>query len=299
MNILNKLIENPILTSAFRGKGLNWRMLSAIGLAILAYCPAITTTMPYILITIFTNPNDMFRGLDEIGATTFYVTVALLLIVVTLFAPTMAASAIAGERQRQTFDLLMITLLPTRSIVIGKFISSVIYTLLLINAVWPVILFSVITGGISFVELAGAFTILVITAIAFTMIGLFVSSIGKTTTNATMLIYGVALPSLFIAPPLLMLAVTIVLNLSVGSFSDLSETINFYGWMLVASLNPLVAAIASAIIYVDNDGILLTSTGGSDPLYTLSPGFVYVAFYAFLTWFLAKRIIVRLERMSQ
>ena len=68
------------------------------------------------------------------------------------------------------------------------------------------------TGGVPFLEFVVATILLLVTALVFTIIGLFVSSLGKTTTNATMLTYGVVLPAFLLGPFLAMLPVSIILT---------------------------------------------------------------------------------------
>lgn len=294
------LSKNPIIEQSLRTRRRNWRVTTALGLALLAYCPACMVFTPYTLSAVFLETNNFFLdNLDDVATIIFNTTVIFLFILVTFFAPTMSASAIAGERQRQTLDLLLITLIPARSIVIGKLFSALIYTLLLIAVVWPVILFSMITGGVTLIELVVTIILLTVTSVAFTAIGLFVSSIGKTITNATMLTYGVVLPALFIAPPLLMLAVTIALNFLSGSSSQIGRVVNFYGWGLVLSLNPLGAAIYSAILYAQDNSILFASLSfGTNTYYLLSPWFIFIIIYVIMTWFLVQLTTRRLERIS-
>jgi ABC-type transport system involved in multi-copper enzyme maturation permease subunit len=292
--------QNPIITQSLRNRRTNWRVMAALGLAVLAYCPACLIISPYTIGGIYLGTGDFFlENLDEVGTVVFNATAILLFLLVTLFAPTMSAGAIAGERQRQTFDLLRVTLLPTRFIVVGKLVSALIYTLLLIAVVWPVILFSLLTGGIGLIELFVTVLLLAVTSVAFTTIGLFVSSIGRTITNATMLTYGVALPALFIAPPLTMLTVTILLNFANAGYR-LESLVNFYGWGLVLSLNPIGAAIYSAVLYAQNDQILLASLNfGQQTYYLLAPWFIYIIFYSVISWFLVQLTGQRLARMNE
>lgn len=292
--------QNPIITQSLRNRRLNWRVIAALALAALAYCPAGLIIIPYALSGIYLGTGDFFlENLNEVGTVVFKATAILLFLLVTLFAPTMSAGAIAGERQRQTFDLLRITLLPVRFIVVGKLVSALIYTVLMMAAVWPVILFSLIAGGVGLIELLVTVLLLAVTSVAFTTIGLFVSSIGRTITNATMLTFGVALPALFIAPPLTMLTVTILLNFADAGY-HLESLVNFYGWGLVLSLNPIGAAIYSGVLYAQNDQILLASLSfGQQTYYLLAPWFIYIIFYSLTSWFLIQLTGRRLERMNE
>jgi ABC-type transport system involved in multi-copper enzyme maturation permease subunit len=289
-------LQNPIITYSLRSRRANWRIITVTVLAVLSYGPACLIFGSYILTQLVFDADlkNFVRDLDEVGATIFYVTAVFLLFIVTLFAPAMAASTIAGEKQRQTLDLLLVTLLPTRSIIIGKLVSALVYTLLLIGVVWPLVIFCLFLGGVDLVELLVAGILLIVTSLAFTTVGLFMSSLSRTTTNATMLTYGVALPALLIGPFLAMLPVTIVLLLADANYK-LLEAVNFYGWSLAASLNPLSAAIYSGIMHVEEGGWILLET---TPYHLLYPWFIYIIFYGFLTFFLMKLTMRRLEKMG-
>jgi ABC-type transport system involved in multi-copper enzyme maturation permease subunit len=294
------IFQNPIIIHSLRSRRANWRIITASVLAFLSYGPACLIFGSYILTQLVFDADlkNFVRDLDEVGAVIFYVTAVFLLLIVTLFAPAMAASTIAGEKQRQTLDLLLVTLLPTRSIIVGKLLSALVYTLLLIAVVWPLILFCLFLGGVDLVELLVAGILLIVTSLAFTTVGLFTSSLSRTTTNATMLTYGVALPTLLIGPFLAMLPVTITLLLADVGYNFLG-VVNFYGWSLAASLNPLSAAIYSGILRADEGGwILVERVISLDSHYLLYPWVIYVIFYGFLTFFLVQLTMWRLEKMG-
>jgi ABC-type transport system involved in multi-copper enzyme maturation permease subunit len=291
------ILQNPIVIHSLRSRRTNWRIITAAVLAVLSYGPACLIFGSYTLTQLVFDADlkDFVRDLNDVSAAIFYVTAVFLLLIVTLFAPAMAASTIAGEKQRQTLDLLLVTLLPTRSIVIGKLVSALVYTLLLIGVVWPLVLFCLFLGGVDLVELFVAGVLLIVTSLAFTTVGLFMSSLSRTTTNATMLTYGVALPALLIGPFLAMLPVTIALLLADVDYK-LLDVVNFYGWSLAASLNPISAAIYSGIMHADEGGWILLET---TPHHLWYPWLIFVIFYSFLTFFLVQWTMRRLEKMDR
>lgn len=289
------LSHNPIISQARHSRHQTWRKQAAIVLALISYCPALLIVFPYIVTNLlFESWESFVANLDFVGQTVFYVTAIFLLILVTLFAPTMSAGTIAGERQRQTLDLLIVTLLPARSIIVGKLVSTVTHTLRLIAIVGPLMVIGLIVGGIPIIHLIVAVMLLVTTAIAFTVIGLFGSSLSRTTTNAVMLTYGVILPGFLIGPFLAMLPVTIILNLADVGF-QVEEIINFYGWSLAASLNPISAAIYSAVLHEQSHDIFW-STESYDLIF---PWVVYIIFYSLMSWLLVRLTIRRLERIGE
>ena len=300
MKYLSLLTQNPITLHAMRGRRRNWRMNTALFLALSSYLPCCLILGLSVLssFVLDSDAQNFWRNLNDAGQIIFYVTAIFLLLFVTLFAPMMALSAIAGEKQRQTLDLLRVTLLPEHKIVSGKLIAALIYTLLLIVLTWPVILFCLVIGGVKIMELVVLVVLLLTTSVAFTAVGLFISSLSRSTTNAAMLTYGVALPLLLLGPFLAMLPVAVIF-----SFADSYQTsrlVNFYGWSLASSLNPIVSAILSAVWHIEKGGWLMYELSNPAPHYYLPfPWIIYAVFYSLLTWLLTRLTTRRLERMNE
>ncbi len=287
--------QNPIIQQSLRQRRTNWRLLTAIGLAVFAYCPACMIFTPYVITDLLIEPNTFFFDqLDEVGAIIFNATAIFLFILVTLFAPIMSVAAIAGERQRQTLDLLLVTPLSIRTLVIGKLISALLYTMLLLAFVWPIIILTLLSGGVHILELIALMILLTITAVAFTTIGLWVSSLSKTITNATMLTFGVVLPALFLAPILLMLGVTILLNFTNDSYS-LEEVITVYGWTAALSFNPIGTAVYSSTLFWYEDAAIIAMV---QDLPLVSPWILYTILYTILTFVAFSLTTKRLQKTS-
>jgi len=245
--------------------------------------------------------DDLYTFSDEIlpefARLLFYSTVSFALVLLGLFAPTMSASLIAGERQRQTLEVLLISLLPAHRIALGKLLSALVYVLAPVGAVWTLLLLCFCVRGVSLIEVIVAILMLFVTGVAFTSIGLFVSSMARGITTAMMITYGLTFPLLFIVPPLLMVPVSIAIEaLELDQSGDI---INFYGWGLVTSLNPIGAGLVSAIFYYNADvtwGII-----GYEPFlggYFLMPWLLYLVIYSGLTVLLFGLTSLRLKSMS-
>lgn len=63
--------------------------------------------------------------------------------------PALSSGALAGERERQTFDLLLCTGLSAPSIVLGKFVAAMAFVLLLLWASVPVFSLVFLFGGVT------------------------------------------------------------------------------------------------------------------------------------------------------
>jgi len=222
----------------------------------------------------------------------FYTTTGFLLMLIILLAPTMSASLISSERQRQTFDFLLITRLSARAIVVGKLTPILIYVLFPIAAIWTLLMLCYSLHGPSLIEVIIALVMLTTTAIAFATIGIFISTIAKTITGSMMLIYGGLLPLLFIAPTLVMLPLSIVLNLASNETIDM---LLFYGWGVVVSLNPVLAGGFSTGMYY-NEGTALF--GWIDNYPVIAPWLIYTLGYTIFSWLLLEYAIWRVNKMG-
>src|SRR5579872_1615541 len=72
-----------------------------------------------------------------VGVRLFVALSSLQLLLILLITPSSTAGAISGERQRQTWDLLLITRLSTFGIVWGKLVAGLAFNVLLIFASLP------------------------------------------------------------------------------------------------------------------------------------------------------------------
>src|SRR5205085_4157621 len=93
---------------------------------------------------------------------TSFVTLPLLL----FFAALSAASAVAQEKDRRTFILLLLTDLRAYEIVIGKLIGSLLPIVLLLLGMLPVLAMITLLGGVSAAQVGLAALVLAATALA-------------------------------------------------------------------------------------------------------------------------------------
>lgn len=182
------MILNPVLLKELKVKMRSWKAVGIVGgyLFILA--------MVALFIT-YANANDMYSSTINpqfsIGAYTGIAVVQFILIL--FIAPALTAGAIAGERERQTLDLLLCTNLAPRAIVIGKLLASMSHVLILIIASLPMFSIVFLYGGISVLEIAQLFGFYIVTAIMAGSIGIFFSTYVKRTIAATVLTYALGI----------------------------------------------------------------------------------------------------------
>jgi ABC-type transport system involved in multi-copper enzyme maturation permease subunit len=182
------MIINPVLLKELKVKMRSWKAVGIIGgyLFILAAVALFIT---------YANANDMYASTINpqfsIGA---YTGIAVIQFILILFiAPALTAGSIAGERERQTLDLILCTKLAPRSIVIGKLLASMSHILILIIASLPMFSIVFLYGGISVIEIAQLFGFYIVTAIMAGSVGIFFSTYVKRTIAATVLTYALGI----------------------------------------------------------------------------------------------------------
>lgn len=134
------------------------------------------------------------------GITIFRALTGWELVLIFFIAPVLTATAIAGERERQTLDLLLCTRVRPAAIVTGKLISSLLFALLLLVASVPVFSMVFLFGGVELSQVVGVAAVLGVTAVVIGAIGLACSVCIRRPTAATVSAY--VLSFLYIVVPL-------------------------------------------------------------------------------------------------
>ncbi len=127
------------------------------------------------------------------GSMMFELLTLLLLSAVLLVVPTVSALAIVGERERLTLELLQVSQLGARQVVLGKLASSLAYLLLLVVAVAPILTLPLLIGGVTLLDVGAAIGMTTATAVMVGAVSIFISSAVRTSRAA------VALSLLFVA----------------------------------------------------------------------------------------------------
>jgi ABC-2 type transport system permease protein len=114
-------------------------------------------------------------------------------LLITFLTPAVTAGAISSEREQLTYDLLVATPLRPGRILSGKLIATLSYIFLLIFTAVPLGSLVLIFGGVAPEDLLRALVLLIVTALAFGMIGLLCSTLVRRTITATILTYAIVL----------------------------------------------------------------------------------------------------------
>ncbi len=119
-------------------------------------------------------------------------------IIASLMAPTFAAGAISGEKERKTYEMLLASPLHPWAIVIGKMVASLAHLAVLIVASMPIIMLALPLGGVSIYEVLAAYLWLIVSVILFGSIGLSCSSVFRRTASSLVVSYLLILPLVLI-----------------------------------------------------------------------------------------------------
>jgi len=121
---------------------------------------------------------------SDVGVKLFSALSALQLVLILLVTPSTTAGAISGERQRQTWDLLLITRLSTPGIVWGKLASGIAFQILLMFAALPIFSLVFLFGGVSPGDIFHVYLVSVLTAVLIGSISMFISSVSRRISTA-------------------------------------------------------------------------------------------------------------------
>ncbi|HEX3023491.1 MAG TPA: ABC transporter permease subunit [Lachnospiraceae bacterium] len=121
---------------------------------------------------------------------TLYIMLATIeFILLVLVIPAFTASAISGEREKQTLDILLTTRLKPFQIVIGKLASSISMMMLLVISSFPTLSVVFVIGGVQLRDLPALFLVFFVTAFFVGSIGIFFSTLFRNTAPSTVFTY--------------------------------------------------------------------------------------------------------------
>ena len=100
-------------------------------------------------------------------------------VILGVIVPVRTASSISGERERQTFDIMMTTGMTPFSVVAGKVMTAIVQSMLFIAASLPIMALSFVVGGMSWSYLFWFFAIALLISVFSASIGILCSSLCK------------------------------------------------------------------------------------------------------------------------
>lgn len=242
----------------------------------------------------------------ELGRVLFVGVVGIELLLIIFIAPAFTAGAITSERERKTYDLLQITLLPRPSFVIGKLESALSYIFLLLLAAIPLQSIAFLFGGVSETEVLLAFAILAMTALTLGTVGLYFSTAVDRTLTASVRAYTAAFVVIIGVPLLLSWFVNIFNNAIIGTGTTVTdsavvEAILIYLGAFLVSLNPILTALSTQQLLVEQQTIgFWTATLRDGTLIPLaSPWISFTIIYVLISTLLIVLSVRRMRRIEE
>lgn len=235
-------LNNPIIRSEMKTRMRTWK--TPIGMIVY-----LGILMAYLLLfvgisSINTYYTD-FTDYSTIGLTIFYSISIVQFFIIILIGPASTAGAISSEREKQTFDLLLVTQMTPTEIIFGKLISSIMWIFALCFATVPLYSIAFLYGGVNPIAVIYVILFYILISLFAGSIGIFYSTIFKKTVTSSIMSY----VTIFMVFVLTFVVALFEIFLSYNFSYTLEMPIAFY-------FNPLVAFL-----------VLMTSTlSGSDDI---------------------------------
>jgi ABC-type transport system involved in multi-copper enzyme maturation permease subunit len=297
-SLRDRLLANPVMMKELRG-----RMRGTRAFVVLTVYLVLMSGFASLLYFAYAASANVTSGPEGqiVGKIVFGGIVGIELFLVCFIAPAFTAGAISGERERRTYDLLRTTLLPARSLVMGKLTSALSFIVLLLLAAVPLQSLAFLLGGVAPEEVLIALGILVTTAIAFGTVGVFFSALMQRTLGASVLTYTFALLTTLGLPLLLLTLLPITSVFYYNTPDPVVEAALYYIGGFLIAINPVATAVATeAILIQEHTAFYFTvalNNGAQIPL--ISPWLIYIPFYLFLSLILmliSVGIVRRIEK---
>lgn len=209
LTALRHVAANPVLR-----RELDVRARSKVSIAAVSLWLVLLGAITSLVYSGYTTGSGDGANTDNarIGLELFHWALFAMMSLVLFLVPAFTASAIAGERTRQTLVPVQMTALGPFEIVLGKSLAAIAFTALLVVAASPMLATAYLVGGVTVGDLASGIAMLLLTAALLGAIGIALSSIFKTVQAATVMTYGVVF-ILSIGSGIALAVVAIVTNL--------------------------------------------------------------------------------------
>lgn len=111
------------------------------------------------------------------------------IIILGIIVPVQTASAISGEKERQTFDIMMTTSMTPFSVIMGKVMTAVMESMFFVAGSLPIMSLVFVIGGMSWAYLFWFFGVAMLATIFAASIGIFCSAVCRKTISAVIMTY--------------------------------------------------------------------------------------------------------------
>lgn len=150
-----------------------------------------------------------------------------------LFVPSTAGGSIAGERERQTLDILLASKMTVPGIIVGKLMSCISMAMLLGVSSLPVLAITLMYGGIGLTDIYQSIIYVGCIVLMIGCVGVFCSCCFKKTTFASVASYGIII-FLTLGTLLIVILLNAAYQLRTGGVSADYYFYSFYGGGIAA-----------------------------------------------------------------
>jgi ABC-type transport system involved in multi-copper enzyme maturation permease subunit len=242
-------IVNPVL-----GRELRERLRSGRSFVALTLFLTLLAGLTWAVVAATTRDNGFNPDLSRItssGRNLLDALVIGMMVLMVFLLPGIAATAVTGERERQTLIPLQISMLRPRSILIGKVLSAASYATLMLVAASPLFAAAYLLGGVTVGAAIRTMIGLIVVAAVITTIAVAWSTIVRRTAAAVIASYAFTL-LLFVGAPIVysLFAILSTHTLSTG------EVVRDPGDKQILLANPVAAVALFQHASVDTGGVL-------------------------------------------
>lgn len=246
--IWQSLRYNPIILKELRHRMRSWHAIYGLAFAtgLLAGLGLLIYNNYYYRSSNYYSYGGGGQRSQDTGTTYFLSIVTAILFAIIVLAPGLSSGSLSGEKERQTYDVLLVTLLKPSEIIVGKLFAALSYMLLLIVADAPIISIAFLMGGVGLEEMVVGVITMLMSCLMLGSLGIFWSARNRTNKGATVNAYWSSSLLAFGLP----IGSILFINLLRTGRTDLSFTIygnrwweDFISW--ICSLNPMYALLAT------------------------------------------------------
>ena len=171
-------MSNPILAFSATRRMRSFRTM----VTVTAYAGMLLLIAGFMLRGMFRD-SVTIQGMQQ-GVRCYLVLTAAQFALLVLIGPAMTSGAIAGERERQTLELLLVTNTRSFRIAAGKLLESFALLALMIVSGLPAMCLTVVVGGVTFEQVLVSMLFLLAVAFGTVSVGVFASACCRTSVRS-------------------------------------------------------------------------------------------------------------------
>jgi ABC-type transport system involved in multi-copper enzyme maturation permease subunit len=190
MSLITRILpDNPVLTNEMRvrmrGARAYWILLGYLG-----FLAAVLLFRYGVWLNEVHSSGVGGSEASRIGEELFLYVLVTQIFLVVFITPAITSGSVTIEKEQQTMEMLTMTRLTRRSIVVGKLLAAVSFTALLLVSSLPLVSICFMLGSIDPGMVVSTYLLLLMGSFIIGAMGLMWSSICKSTTYAVMATYG-------------------------------------------------------------------------------------------------------------